>query len=106
MQILHAFKKHFGCGVVRRKNRHHGDRFCYRVRDRQHLLQTIIPFFEKCTLKTKKNVDFKKFRRCVHLMESNAHLTSEGLTLIRSIAEEMNNKRALRQNKGAQKKSL
>ena len=42
VQILHALKAYFGCGVVRRN---HKDRMAYRVRGKEHLLQRIIPFF-------------------------------------------------------------
>ena len=48
VQVLHALKAYFGCGVVRRN---HGDRMAYRVRGKEHLLQHIIPFFEKHPLK-------------------------------------------------------
>jgi hypothetical protein len=71
VQVLHALKKYFGCGVVRRN---HGDRMAYRVRAAAHLLERIIPFFEKHQLKTKKRVDFEKFRRVLLIMRSGGHL--------------------------------
>ncbi len=87
VQVLHALKTHFGCGVVRVN---HGDRMAYRVRSKEHLLERIVPFFVKHPLKTKKNVDFKKFRRILLMMEADKHLTSEGVEEIRSIAGQMN----------------
>jgi hypothetical protein len=87
VQILHALKKQFGCGVVRVN---HGDRMAYRVRSLQHLQEHIIPFFEKHPLKSKKGIDFAKFRRVVQLMSAGTHLTSEGIEEIRRIAGEMN----------------
>ena len=87
IQVLYALKKHFGCGVVRRN---HGDRMCYRVRSKQHLLETIVPFFVKHPLKTKKRVAFQKFRRILLMMEAGEHLTSEGVDRIRQIAAQMN----------------
>ena len=60
VQVLHALKAHFGCGVVRQN---HGDRMAYRVRKRDHLLKHIVPFFMKHPLKTKKRLDFIKFRK-------------------------------------------
>ena len=87
VQVLHALKSHFGCGVVRRN---HGDRMAYRVRSKEHLLERIIPFFEKHPLKTKKRVDFAKFRRILLKMEAGEHLTREGVEEIRRIASEMN----------------
>lgn len=87
VQILHALKAYFGCGVVRRN---HGDRMAYRVRGKEHLLERIIPFFMVHPLKTKKNVDFLKFRDALLLMEKDAHLTEEGISAIRAIARQMN----------------
>ncbi len=87
VQILHALKAHFGCGVVRTN---HGDRMAYRVRGLEHLRQYIVPFFIKHPLKTKKNVDFYKFMNVIRLMEEGDHLTAEGVEKIRAIAQEMN----------------
>ena len=87
VQILHALKGYFGCGVVRKN---HGDRMAYRVRGKEHLLQKIVPFFMKHPLKTKKNVEFLKFRDVLLLMESDAHLTANGVDKIRTIAAQMN----------------
>ncbi len=86
-QILHALKSFFGCGVVRKN---HGDRMAYRVRSQDHLLQIILPFFMKHPLKTKKNVDFLKFRDVLLLMEKGSHLTADGIEAIRSVASQMN----------------
>ncbi len=87
VQVLHALKAHFGCGVVRKN---HGDRMAYRVRSKEHLLQRIIPFFEKHPLKTKKRVDFAKFRRVLRMMGAGDHLTRAGVEEIRRIASQMN----------------
>ena len=43
VQLLHALKRFFGCGVVRQN---HGDRMAYRVRGLNHLTERIVPFFE------------------------------------------------------------
>ncbi len=87
VQVLHALKAHFGCGVVRTN---HGNRMAYRVRSIEHLLEHVIPFFEKHSLKTKKRMDFEKFRRIVLLMGAGKHLTAEGIEEIRAIAAQMN----------------
>ncbi len=87
VQLLHALKEYFGCGVVRTN---HGDRMAYRVRQREHLLQHIVPFFLQHPLKSKKRVDFDKFRRVLLMMEAGDHLTADGLMQIRQLAEEMN----------------
>ena len=89
VQILHALKGYFGCGVVRKNN---GARMAYRVRGHEHLSKNILPFFEKHPLKSRKRVDFVKFREIVILMGRGVHLTSEGVERIRTIAGEMNRK--------------
>ncbi len=87
IQVLHALKDYFDCGVVRAN---HGDRMAYRVRSIEHLLKHIVPFFMKHPLKTKKNIDFKKFRKILLKMETGEHLTVEGIGEIRAITEQMN----------------
>ena len=87
VQVLHALKAYFGCGVVRSN---HGNRMAYRVRGKEHLLQIILPFFMKHPLRSKKNVDFLKFRDVLLMMEKGEHLTSEGIARIRDIASKMN----------------
>ena len=87
VQILHALKAYFGCGVVRVN---HGDRMAFRVRGQENLLTRIVPFFVKHPLKSRKRVDFERFRRVLLMMERGDHLTEEGLEKIRSIAGTMN----------------
>jgi hypothetical protein len=79
---------------VVRKN--HGTRLCYRVRGHENLLHRIIPFFEKHQLKTRKRVDFAKFRKVVLLMEKEEHLKPDGLEKIRQIKTTMNSTTFLR----------
>ncbi len=87
VQLLYALKAFFGCGVVRKN---HGNRMAYRVRGKEHLLQTIIPFFMHHPLKSKKKVDFLKFRDVLLMMEKGEHLTEDGIEKIRGIASQMN----------------
>ena len=87
IQLLHALKQFFVCGVVRRN---HAERMAYRVRGLDHLNQMIIPFFEKHPLKSKKRVDFIKFRKVLLLMSKGEHLAAEGIEKIRAIAATMN----------------
>jgi hypothetical protein len=87
IQILYALKCFFGCGVVRVN---HADRMAYRVRSIEHLKDKIVPFFEKHSLRTKKNVDFIKFRKIIQLMNNQAHLNTEGIEEIKQIACTMN----------------
>lgn len=87
IQLLYALKQFFGCGVVRQN---HGDRMAYRVRGVEHLQERVIPFFEQHPLKTKKHLDFLKFRKILMMMRNNEHLTLDGIEKIRQIASEMN----------------
>jgi LAGLIDADG endonuclease len=87
VQLLHALKSFFGCGVVRRN---HGDRMAYRVRDKEHLLTHIVPFFLKHPLKSKKHLDFLKFRRILLMLEAGEHLDPAGIAEIRALAGQMN----------------
>ena len=89
--LLHALKAFFGCGVVRT---HHGDRLAYRVRNLEHLLRIIVPFFVQHPLQSIRRVDFDKFRRVVMKMEAGEHLTAEGVEGIRRIAAQMNRGRS------------
>lgn len=89
IKLLYALKAHFKCGVVRKN---HGDRQCYRVRELKSLKNEIIPFFEKHSLKTSKNVDFLKFRHIINIMVEKKHLTIEGLDEIKTIISKMNNR--------------
>ena len=85
-QILHGLKRFFKGGVVRRN---HGDRFCLRIR-KLSVLMDVCEFFLHHPLKTKKHIDFRKFRKILLQMEKKRHLTTEGLLEIISLSMEMN----------------
>ena len=86
IQILYALKEFFRCGVVRRNR---GDRWCYRVRKLSNLT-LLCKFFDKHKLKTKKRIDYIRFRRVIEKMCNGEHLTYDGLRKIVDIALEMN----------------
>ena len=86
LPVLHGLKRFFGCGRV---CQNHGDRWELRVR-RFEDLQQINAFFERHPLKTKKQVDFLKFRDVIHLMQKQEHLTLAGIKKIASVAAAMN----------------
>ena len=90
-QLLHAIKAFFGCGVVRTN---HGERLAYRVRSQKHLLERIVPFFERHRLRSKKRIDFEKFRSVLLMMSAGDHLTVEGVQRVRRIASQMNRGRS------------
>ena len=86
IQVLYALKRFFRCGVVRRNGE---GRYEFRIR-RLSCLQEVVKFFERHPLKTRKNVDFRKFARIVRWMAEGRHLTTEGLIDILEIAVTMN----------------
>ncbi len=83
VQVLHAIKEFFSCGVVRSN---HGDRMCLRVRKLEHHQKIIVPFFETHPLKTRKQQDFLIYRDVVRLMTDDAHLNQDGLLRIRQLS--------------------
>ena len=91
VQLLHALKAFFGCGVVRTN---HADRMAFRVRSREHLNARIVPFFEKHPLRSQKRLDFEKFRQVLQVMNAGDHLTLEGVESIRRLAAQMNRGRS------------
>lgn len=86
IQILEGLKHFFKCGYIKKNN---DTRLCYIVRNTQHLSNIIIPFFEKHSLKTKKKIDFLKFRKVLKLMETKEHLNPDGLKQIEKIVHDM-----------------
>lgn len=96
IHVLYALKAYFACGVVRRNR---GNCFCYRVRGQTNLLNRVVPFFEKHSLKTEKRVDFLKFRRVLLAMQKGEHLTPEGLDRIRGLKAQMNKNKNKNKNR-------
>ena len=90
VKVLHALKAYFKCGVVRvnRKDKT-SVRMAWRVRNVNHLLDIISPFFMQHQLKTQKNVEFRKFRKVLLMMQQKKHLTEQGLEAIRDIVKQM-----------------
>ena len=72
VQILHALKNYFGCGSVA-VNHATSTRMHYRCKNVVHLHTRIVPFFEQHLLKTKKRVEFERFRDIVRLMHDGYH---------------------------------
>ncbi len=91
VRLLHALRRFFGCGVVRRN---HGDRWAYRVRRRADLLRTIVPFFLEHPLPSRKREDVEVFRRVLTMMEADEHLSRAGVERIRTWSSMMNRGRS------------
>nr|AAL34366.1 putative protein [Chlamydomonas frankii] len=93
INVLHALKDYFQVGVVQVN---HGDRYAYRVKNLDHFLNVIIPFFETHKLKTKRRVEFLRFRKICLLLKAGRHLESEEgfsevLTLAKNLRINKNN---------------
>jgi len=84
--LLFALKRFFRAGTVRSN---HGDRDCLRIR-KLDSLQNVCDFFMKHPLKSRKNVDFRKFRQIVLMMLDKKHLNVEGMIEVIDVALEMN----------------
>jgi hypothetical protein len=84
--VLFALKKFFGAGVVRSN---HGDRDCLRIRNLA-ALHEVCEFFLHHPMKTKKQVDFLKFRDVILKIQDRRHLKPEGLLEIIDICMAMN----------------
>jgi hypothetical protein len=95
IHVLYAIKDYFGIGSVTENRREtlpsgvESVRWMWRTKNISHIKEIIIPFFEKHTLKTKKNVEFQKFKKVCNMMEKKLHLTEEGLEQIRKIQLEL-----------------
>jgi hypothetical protein len=86
IQVLEGLRHQFGCGQV---VVNHGDRYAWRVRDLQHLIEIIIPFFEKHQFHTKKKIEFQRFRNICLKMNDGLHLTEEGFKEIAALAKSL-----------------
>lgn len=93
LKSLKDLHKFFGVGNIyinTRYDNHKEHLYRFVVRKRSDLLNVIIPFFEQYPLKTAKREDFKKFARCVRMIQKGRHLKKAGLIEIIRIISTMN----------------
>jgi hypothetical protein len=96
LNCLHDLKVFFKVGMVvvnKRHDNHKEHLYRYVVRKREDLLNVIIPFFRKYPMRSKKQVDFEKFSKCVELVNEGEHFSCAGLTKIAKITQTMNRKK-------------
>ena len=96
VNVLHALKAFFGCGVVtvnHRHDNHRQDIWRFGVRRLGDLVTQIIPFFEYYPLLTAKAGDFASFAKAVRLMEKGVHLSMDGLHQLAAIAQTINRRK-------------
>ena len=88
-QVLELIRDRLDCGTIRRNSRR--DRaLVLVVRDRQALLERVIPFFERSPLLSAKHADFEMFARIVREMALGRHLTLVGFGELLDLALSMN----------------
>lgn len=90
--ILVSFQRYLGCGYVKANHAKSQDdkTFVFVVRNRSDLAKKVIPFFERYALESKKEEDFRRFRRIVSLMQRGTHLSKDGFRRIVDLAYSMN----------------
>lgn len=97
--VLDDLVKFFGCGYVKFNHQKNPNdvTHVYVVRNRDDLLQRIIPLFRRYSLRTEKAKDFNIFSSVVQLMSEGRHRTADGMRRIVNLAYKMNGKGRYRQ---------
>jgi hypothetical protein len=96
---LDLLVEEFGCGRVienPRYGNHHDMLLRFSVKRREHLVDTVIPFFEEHPLRTAKRHDFEKFVAILRVMQGGGHLEESGLRWIARETERMNRRQRSR----------
>jgi hypothetical protein len=88
-QVLELIRVRFGCGYIKPNSKR--DRVLVLVvRNREDLLERVIPFFERCPLLSAKRTDFEKFAHIVRSMALGHHRTDAGFDELLELALSMN----------------
>ena len=88
-QVLELIRIRLGCGRIRPNSRR--DRaLVYVVRNRNDLLERVIPFFERNPLLSSKQADFEKFACVVRELALGNHRTDAGFRRLLEVALSMN----------------
>jgi hypothetical protein len=90
-QVLDLIAERFGCGRIRENHSRSTDKtLVFVVRNRQHLLERVLPFFERHPLLSNKQRDFESFALIVRAMSRGEDLTGAGFAALRETALTMN----------------
>ena len=88
-QVLEMIRNRLGCGYIKPNSKR--DRaLVLVVRERQALLERVIPFFERVPILSAKQADFGKFAHIVRRMALGHHLTLAGFGELLELALSMN----------------
>jgi hypothetical protein len=88
-QVLEMIRDRLGCGYIK-PNSKRDKALVLVVRERQALLERVIPFFERVPILSAKQVDFGKFAHIVRRMALGHHLTPAGFGELLELALSMN----------------
>ncbi|MBI2621934.1 MAG: LAGLIDADG family homing endonuclease [Candidatus Levybacteria bacterium] len=96
--VLEEFRKRLGCGYLKPNHpRNLKDKsWILIVKDRDDLMEKVIPFFKKYPLFTTKRSDFEVFEQVLSLVKTGEHLQKDGFKKIVELvfsAERTTNKR-------------
>ena len=88
-QVLELIKTRLRCGSIRPNSKH--DRaLVFVVRNRDDLLERVIPFFERNPMLSTKQADFEKFAEVVRELALGHHRTDAGFRRLLDLALSMN----------------
>ena len=86
IQLLYGLKHYFKCGTVGVND---GDRYHWRVCNRNHFQEILIPFFEHHPLKGKRYVEFNRFRDICRMLANKEHMSEEEFLLVMQKAKNL-----------------
>lgn len=86
IQLLHKLKDYFKCGSVAVN---HGERYHFRVKNFNHFLTIIIPFFEKHPLQTNKRFQLPVFKEICVRLNNKDHLNETGFEEIKTLVKKL-----------------
>ena len=91
-EVLKLIQEVLGCGYITQNHPGHwkDHSVVLVVRNRQDLIERVIPFFERFPLRSSKQREFQVFAAIITSMERGEHLTKNGMTLMLQQACAMN----------------
>jgi hypothetical protein len=93
LPLLKKVKKYFGCGAIyyqKDKRKNHSSCYRFEINSQEDIHNTLIPFFDKNPLKSKKLNSFLAFRKIALSIKENLHRNNSGLSKIISLKSKMN----------------
>ena len=86
IQLLYKLKEFFKCGSV---TVNHGERYHFRVKNLNHFLTIIIPFFEKHSLQTNKRFQLPVFKEICVRLNNRDHFNETGFAEIQTLVKKL-----------------